>query len=227
MAARTEKPRKGASRKKAALWKTLAEVPVADLFREPRTVAVRIGRVEARITKSNQTLLIELMRKMGLLEDPDGPRFSGENSEQITSSVEVLSAEDVDMPALESSARERSLAFRQRFLRNAVTVAQARKELGVASSQTIHNWLKQKKILGLPDRHRIMIPTWQFDPGTKDGIVNGLDAVLRAINSNEYGVAYWLTSPNPHLDEKKPIDLLRAGKSKEVLEEAQGVGVGQ
>jgi len=155
------------------------------------------------------------------------PASARSATRELQNRVAVLSPDNVDVVALEATASNESLEFRRLLLQNALTVAQAREQLGIASAQTVHNWVKQKRILALPDRHRLMLPKWQFDSRTADGVVDGLSLVLRTLDGNPFGIAYWLTARNSHLGNEAPISLLRRGRTREVVEEARGIGLAQ
>jgi hypothetical protein len=75
------------------------------------------------------------------------------------------------------------------------------------------------------DRGAWRFPLWQFDPEGPDGVVQGLPAVLRALRLSPLGKVSWLTRPNPFLDNKPPLDILKNGEIERVLAEAQAVGV--
>lgn len=71
-------------------------------------------------------------------------------------------------------------------------------------------------------RHGYRYPVWQFD---KSGVVPGLGDVLRALASHdEWMQAAFFLGKNPRLNDQTPIDLLKAGKLKRVLDAAEVYG---
>lgn len=192
-----------------------------------RMVTFQLGSLRGRIPEASATRVVKILRDTGveLLEPSSSPAIERRNT--LSNRVNIRTSDDLDVESLQLTASQKSLAFRRAILRGALTVAQVRDELGVRSAQTIHNWIRDKKILALPDRHRQLIPRWQLDPQSRNGIVPGLDKFLNAVEWNAFGIAHWLTTRNPHLGNASPIELLKRGKLKDVLEEARGVELGQ
>lgn len=222
----TKTQRKKSTPRKAAARGPASTVTIAQLGTR---IPVQIGDVFGYIAKAGAARAVEALREIGFTTE--APRAAAGTSEpsmrRLTNRVAILNETDVNMPELEDGSAHKSMEFRLSLLCDSLTIAEAKEILGVASQQTIHNWIREKKILALPDRHRLMIPRWQFDPETKDGIVRGLRDVLEVIDASSFGIAYWLISRNTHLENESPIELLRRGRVTEVVEEARGVGVGQ
>jgi hypothetical protein len=85
---------------------------------------------------------------------------------------------------------------------------------------------KTGKLLGLPiGPRRVKYPAWQFDFRRSDNLVAELAKVLGAAPRDDpWGVADILTSPQPSIASRVPIDVLRAGDvSAETLEEIIGL----
>jgi len=198
---------------------------------EGGTIPIQIGSLRGYIAEAGLSNLLDALHSVQGLELSKNTNAKAKRGtpriETISNRVTVRKAADVDVPSLESTAREKALSFRRALLQNALTVSEARRQLGVGSNQTIHNWIRDKKLLALPDRHRKLIPPWQFDAETRDGIVQGLSSVLHVLSATPFGIAHWLTTKNQHLREMAPIDLLKQGHIKQVLDEARGVGLGQ
>jgi hypothetical protein len=71
-------------------------------------------------------------------------------------------------------------------------------------------------------RHGYRYPVWQFD---KSGVVPGLGDVLQALASHdEWMQAAFFLGKNPRLNDRTPIDLLKAGELKRVLNAAEVYG---
>lgn len=112
---------------------------------------------------------------------------------------------------------------RRRLLANSLTAPQVAKLLG-SSRQTPLTRLEVDSLLAVYDRGVWRFPAWQFDPEGPDGVVAGLPQVLRTLAGVDNFVRLvWLTRPNPYLDERAPIEALRAGELERVVGEARAV----
>jgi hypothetical protein len=67
-------------------------------------------------------------------------------------------------------------------------------------------------------------PKWQFDLESPSGVVPDLGTVIWNLHLSPFGVAHWLTTPKAELDERAPIELLRARMTRQVIDLAQEHG---
>ncbi len=91
--------------------------------------------------------------------------------------------------------------------------------------QAINNRVREGSLLAVPGpSNRATYPAVQF---MNDGMpVDGLKEVRDALGTvNSWMVLNFLVSPEPKLSGRKPIDLLKAGKLKQVLEVARRFGL--
>jgi Protein of unknown function (DUF2384) len=149
-------------------------------------------------------------------------------------SDEARSAESLEIhpatgePAASASAQAllafRSLlqffATRRDLLEDALTAPQAAKLLGV-SRQTPLNRVRDNTLLAVLDRGAYRFPIWQFDPQGEGGVLPGLSRVLDALEPQQpFAKLVWLRRPNPTLEGREPLDLLRDRELEPVLDAA-------
>jgi hypothetical protein len=94
--------------------------------------------------------------------------------------------------------------------------------LGV-SRQAVQQRLGTASLLGLRlaghDRPTFVFPVWQFDRGVLEhiGRVIATAGYDRDRPTTGWSIASWLTTSDPRLDDRTPLDLLRAGQAESVL----------
>ncbi len=105
------------------------------------------------------------------------------------------------------------------------SLAEVRELLQGVSRRTIGNRVREGRLLAVPGPgNRARYPVAQF---LEDGRpVPGLGDVIAALaTQSPWVVLNFLVNPEPKLDGRKPIDLLKAGDLAPVLAVARGVGV--
>jgi len=106
----------------------------------------------------------------------------------------------------------------------AFDLEQVRTLLRGVSRQAIDRRVQEGSLLAVPgpSNHR-SFPTLQFN---RDGsLVSGLKAVLEALPvESPWAVLNFLVNPDPRLDGRKPIDVLRTGDVAQVVEAARLYG---
>jgi hypothetical protein len=113
---------------------------------------------------------------------------------------------------------------RKELLAGALSASEVAKLLGT-SRQTPHDRIESKTLLGLLDRGSYRFPLWQFDPEGPDGVIDGLPAVLKALDLSDFAKLNWLVRPNPILDGLTPITALQQGQKDRIVREAAAVGI--
>jgi hypothetical protein len=79
-----------------------------------------------------------------------------------------------------------------------------------------------QRILAVPQPHGFAYPSWQFEGR---GVLSGLMSVLGALDAaDSWAHLDFLTTPNPHLANQRPIDTLRNGEVEAVLAVARRSG---
>jgi hypothetical protein len=128
---------------------------------------------------------------------------------------------------LEFEALRRSFALRRELLAHTIGSQEVNELLAAGSRQTVHDRLKAGTLLGILDQGKWRFPLWQFDPEGPNGVVDGLPQVLQTLKVSNLAKARWLQRPQPILAGVTPLELLRQGRTDEVLAEAAQVGRGQ
>jgi Protein of unknown function (DUF2384) len=128
-----------------------------------------------------------------------------------------------------SASEQELLAFRsllqffearRDLLDDALTAPKAAELLGV-SRQTPLNRVRDNTLLAVLDRGAYRFPTWQFDPQGEGGVLPGLPDVLDALEPQQpFAKLVWLRRPNPTLEGREPLDLLRDREIEPVLDAA-------
>jgi len=109
---------------------------------------------------------------------------------------------------------------RRDLLDDALTAPQAAELLGV-SRQTPLNRVKDNTLLAVLDRGAYRFPVWQFDPQGEDGMLPGLPDVLEALEPQQpFAKLVWLRHPNPTLEGREPVELLRDREIEPVIDAA-------
>lgn len=127
---------------------------------------------------------------------------------------------------LEMEALSQHFQHRRQLLESSLTAVQVAQLLGT-SRQTPHDRVSSQTLLAIRDNGKLCFPLWQFDPAGSDGVIQGLPAILKALEISDYAKLNWLTRVNPYLDAQTPIQALKAGQKERVLAEASAVGAGQ
>jgi len=70
-------------------------------------------------------------------------------------------------------------------------------------------------LLAVRDGRALRFPAWQF-ADAEDALVPGLRLVLGAADASALRTASWLLTPNPRLQNRVPLDLLRGGDRRAV-----------
>ncbi|MGO8671865.1 MAG: antitoxin Xre/MbcA/ParS toxin-binding domain-containing protein [Capsulimonadaceae bacterium] len=125
---------------------------------------------------------------------------------------------------LELDNQLRSFHDRREVLRDSVTSTEVARLLGT-SRQTPHDRVNSGQLLAIPENGRLLFPLWQFDPSGPHGVLKGLPEVLKALAVSPLSKARWLTRPNPAFDGRSPLEILREGDTRRVVEAARGVEV--
>ena len=127
---------------------------------------------------------------------------------------------------LEMDTLTKHFLHRRQLLESAISAPEVGQLLGT-SRQTPHDRVSSQTLLAIKDNGKLCFPFWQFDPEGPDGVIDGLPAVLKALELSDYGKLNWLTRANPYLDGQTPVQALKAGQQEHVLAEASVAGASQ
>lgn len=96
--------------------------------------------------------------------------------------------------------------------------------VGVKTRQSVHDWLKKKKILGWERTKRSYVfPLRQFDERGRPP--PGLAALLE-ITGDAFETWHWMVCESSALDGATPLECLRTGELERVLAAAKGMAQG-
>ena len=127
---------------------------------------------------------------------------------------------------LEMETLSKHFQHRRQLLDPALTATQVAQLLGT-SRQTPHDRVGGQTLLAIKENGKLCFPAWQFDPAGPDGVIDGLPAVLKALEMSDYAKLNWLTRANPYLGGRTPVDALKAGEREWVVAEAAAAGASQ
>ena len=152
-----------------------------------------------------------------------------EGYEAVLPLIEELVLEDAQESPL-VRARLRGIRRKREILEaegSCVGTAEAAEILGGISKQAVDKRRERQTILALPrGGGEYAFPLWQFDEGTRDGLVPGLAGVLRSFSvENPWMRAEFMLAPNDRLGGKRPLDALRDGEAEAVARAASAYGV--
>jgi hypothetical protein len=125
---------------------------------------------------------------------------------------------------LELEAQRQAFARRRELLRGALSSTQVAELLGT-KRQTPHDRLRSQTLLAVEDNGRWQFPYWQFDASGPNGVIAGLPDVLKALDISALAKVSWLTTPNPYLEGRTPLQALKEGQAARVIDQARAVGV--
>lgn len=123
---------------------------------------------------------------------------------------------------LEITSLLRYFEKRKQLLQGSLTASEVANLLGT-TRQTPHDRFNKKSLLAVKDNGVWKFPLWQFDPAGADGVIAGLPDVLKALEGSEFTKLNWLTSPNPYLNNLTPVEALKQGEKKKVIQEAKAL----
>lgn len=135
---------------------------------------------------------------------------------------------DAFRPDARARALLRGIALAEQDLRSSggtFSLAEVQRLMRGISRQAVHARVRQGTLLAVAGpRNRSSYPTVQF---LKDGTpAEGLKDVRRALGTmNGWSLLNFLVNRHPKLGGKKPIDLLKAGDLKPVVEVARREGI--
>ena len=127
-----------------------------------------------------------------------------------------------------AEARLRGAAEQRRLLdeaRGAVRATEAAELLGI-SGRAVDARRKRDELLAVNTARRGWhYPRCQFDAGSRDGVVRGLDRVIAAVGDpSGWMVLAFLLSPEERLGDRRPLDALKAGEVEAVARAASVYG---
>lgn len=91
------------------------------------------------------------------------------------------------------------------------------------SRPIVNKMAKEGQLLAILDGRVLRFPRWQFDPDSESGVVPHLADVLKVMDASPFRKAAWFVTENPRLHNRKPLDVLRDGNVRPVVEEARGM----
>jgi hypothetical protein len=101
-----------------------------------------------------------------------------------------------------------------------LTSDQLAARMGLKTRQSVHNWLRQRRVIGWRGAKRqYVFPADQIDERGRP--LTGLEPIFAHFGDG-YAAWVWLTTPLPALDGQEPLQLLRTGERDRVMVAVQG-----
>jgi hypothetical protein len=172
------------------------------------------------ITPAEQEIVTQTLKRL-LSQDVVDPA-----AEDLAEAISGRSFTRQECIRLEMETLAKHFQHRRQLLNPAFSATQVAQLLGT-SRQTPHDRVNSQTLLAIKENGKLCFPTWQFDPAGPDGVIDGLPAVLKALEMSDYGKLNWLTRTNPYLDGNTPIQALKVGQTERVLAEAAAIGASQ
>ena len=141
--------------------------------------------------------------------------------------VAINKALPVTFKSPEAEALFRGIEAQRRLKESeggSLSAEEAGKILGLSSRQAVFDRYRQQRLIGWREKQgAVRFPIWQFGP---DGnVLEGLPDVLKILGhqspDDDWAKVLFFLSPRESLDHRRPLDLLRKGKVKQVKALAQ------
>ena len=94
--------------------------------------------------------------------------------------------------------------------------------LGV-SEQSVTKQILGDRIVGVKDKGRWAIPSWQLDAGSEDGLLPGIRQLARVFPGGPVALSLWMLRPNVEFGDERPRDVLAANRVDEVIQVVKGL----
>jgi excisionase family DNA binding protein len=91
------------------------------------------------------------------------------------------------------------------------------------SDQAVTDLLAARRLFGLKQGRRWLIPAWQLDAGTERGVLPGLDQVEAHFPGGLVALSRWATTASPDLNGRTPAQALSGGAVDHVVLVAQSL----
>jgi hypothetical protein len=111
---------------------------------------------------------------------------------------------------------ERLWRFREQLYDSALPYREAARRLGVSTNQ-ITNLVRAGDLLALDGRDGPRLPSWQFNPDTRRGRLEGIGHVTAVFPGRVLGLSAWMTTLNQALDGRTAADALANGDVDRVV----------
>jgi hypothetical protein len=128
-----------------------------------------------------------------------------------------------------ANALARGITVRQKLMEaegGSLSAEEAARELGISKTAILKRYQKGQIIAWRQERQNAArFPVWQFK---EHKVLEGLEEVLKVLNSasrlDDFGRMLFFLSNMGFLGKKRPVDCLKAGQVKKVLQAAEGYG---
>jgi hypothetical protein len=128
-----------------------------------------------------------------------------------------------------ANAVARGITVRQKLMEaegGSLSAEEAAQELGISKTAILKRYHKGQIIAWREERQNAArFPVWQFN---EHRVLNGPQEVLKVLNSasqlDDFGRILFFLSNMGFLGKKRPVDCLRAGQVKKVMQAAEGYG---
>jgi hypothetical protein len=111
---------------------------------------------------------------------------------------------------------ERVWRFREQLYDSALPYREAARRLGVSTNQ-ITNLVRAGDLLALDGLGGLRLPSWQFNPETRRGRLEGIRQVAGVFPGRALGLSAWMSTPSQALDGRTPADALADGDVERVV----------
>ncbi|RJK92510.1 DNA-binding protein [Vallicoccus soli] len=91
------------------------------------------------------------------------------------------------------------------------------------SEQAVTDLLEARRLLGLKQGRRWLIPAWQLNAETERGVLPGLDRVAAHFPGGLVALSSWATTASPDLDGHTPAQALARGAVDRVVSVARSL----
>jgi hypothetical protein len=142
-----------------------------------------------------------------------------ENEDELDSSLWGAAPGRAHATAVSVLNLREQFSRRRALERESLSRAEAADLLGM-SPQAVTDALEAHRIVGFKRGRQWVIPAWQFDADTEQGVVPELERLTGAFPGGIVALSAWALRPSPDLDGASPRTALAAGDVDRVLASA-------
>ncbi len=136
-----------------------------------------------------------------------------------TACVDLPQSPDPEPQKTETEVNRDTLKWREAFLRSNPYLTSAQISVGASraknKSEIASRWAREKKIFAVRHRGQQLFPRFQFQDGLPLRVISRVIAVFPE-HATGWDIAYFFANPNPYIEDRKPIDLLKSDPDRVV-----------
>jgi hypothetical protein len=195
----------------------LLETRRSERLARSASTAVRAGDAATKLQTEAASALQRLVAKASVGEVKEFVQLAKMSPDAETEPApwgEPPSATELANAVLANTRKK--FALRRTVERDSLTRSATATALGT-SSTAVTDRLEAGRLVGLKRGREWLIPSWQLDADSRDGILVGLEELLSVFPAGPVSLSNWVKKPSVDLDGQSPEEALRKGRVSEVV----------